>query len=145
MGCLPQGKAEVKISFAQYRDIYIGNIQAYARDLRSYADDIAQLTEECLENIHFETNKIEGDIEVEKDKYLCISIPYSKGWSCYVDGEKTKILKGNIMYMVVPLKGGVHHIELRYVPEGMRLGIVISFITLLGMISFASYKRVKNK
>lgn len=135
------GKVEVTLSFAQNRDVFVGRIQAYARDLSLYKEDIKRLTKECLEDIYVGTNNIKGCIDVKNSKYLCFSIPYSKGWSCYVDGEKTEILKANIMYMAVKLEEGTHQIELRYVPQGMYLGMIISLVTLFAIIGIIVSKK----
>lgn len=145
MGNGVNGDVEATISFAPDRDVFVEDIQAYARDLRSYADDINQLTQERLEDVCFETNSINGNISVERGKYLCFSIPYSKGWSCYVDGEKTDILKANIMYMAVWLEAGSHHIELRYIPEGMRFGAAVSFATLFMVVSVFAVKKYRSQ
>ena len=55
-----------------------------------------------------------------------MSIPYSKGWSATVDGQKAEILCGNYMFMAVPLTEGHHEIEFEYCSPGLKLGIAVS-------------------
>jgi len=59
-----------------------------------------------------------------------MSIPYSKGWSAKVDGKAVKILRGNIMFMAIPLEAGYHEIEFTYCTPGLRLGCLLSLFSL---------------
>lgn len=47
-----------------------------------------KLGEEALENVKMGTNEITGDISVSEKKALVLSVPYSKGFTAYVDGKK---------------------------------------------------------
>lgn len=95
------------------------------------------LKEDVLENVEISTNYITGSISLEQDKLLCLSIPYSKGWTLYVDGKETELLQTNVMYMGVPLTAGEHQIELRYTTPYLKAGLLLSgagfaaFIVLL--------------
>lgn len=139
LGQIHNESQEITISFST-SNIYIREIFFYSRDLSGYETDIANLKKEGLENITFATNRIDGDITVSQDKYLCFSLPYSKGWTCYVDGQKTELLQANIMYMAVPLETGEHHICLTYLPYGFRVGMGISvFCALICMAHIIRY------
>lgn len=61
---------------------------------------------ESLQNVKVGTNRITGEIEVSSDKFLVFSIPYSAGFTAYVDGKETKLVQANSMYMGVELKKG---------------------------------------
>jgi uncharacterized membrane protein YfhO len=77
---------------------------------------------------------------------LVLSIPYSEGWNAYVDGEKASIYKANVMYMALALDKGDHTISLVYTTPYLKVGMVISFISLvvfIGIIIF--YKFANNK
>ena len=105
-----------------------------------------KLREESLENIEWQTNKISGTVDLSNNKILCMSIPYSKGWSARVDGETVEILRGNYMFMALPLTSGYHEIEFTYWTPGIRLGGIlsmISWVVLVVMIICYRYKKGK--
>ena len=89
-----------------------------------------------------ETNCIHGDITTTSDKILVFSIPYSAGFTAYVDGEKTELVQANSMYMGLELKKGRHTIALRYCTPYIVPGMIL---TVIGLILFAgiviSYRR----
>ena len=57
-----------------------------------------------------------------------MTIPYSNGWSAYVDGKKAEMIKTNLMYSGLILSPGYHEIELVYHTPGLRIGFMISLI-----------------
>jgi len=63
---------------------------------------------------------------------LYTSIPYDKGWSVYVDGQKaniTAICKGALTGVMVT--AGTHQITFKYTPRGFFQGIIISMLGLI--------------
>jgi uncharacterized membrane protein YfhO len=73
---------------------------------------------------------------------MVFSIPYSKGWTAYVNGKKTKLLRANTMFMALPLKAGFYNIELRYFTPGLKVGIILS---ILGFLLFWRVLRIERK
>ena len=61
---------------------------------------------------------------------LYISLPYYKGWTVYVDGNKVeaKQFLGSIGF---PVDAGEHSIRMSYFPVGAIGGLIISCITLI--------------
>ena len=115
-----------KITFPSKGKFKLKDIEIYELPMENYVKQVEVLRAEPLENIQWETNKISGTIDLSKDKILCMSIPYSKGWSATVDGQKAEILCGNYMFMAVPLTEGHHEIEFEYCSPGLKLGIAVS-------------------
>ena len=66
------------------------------------------MTEDVLEDVTVGEDEVTGNISLDEDKYLVLSIPYQKGWTAYVDGEETELLRANYMYMALPLSAGEH-------------------------------------
>jgi uncharacterized membrane protein YfhO len=73
---------------------------------------------------------------------MVFSIPYSKGWSAYVNGKKTKLLRANTMFMALPLKAGFYNIELKYFTPGLKLGMILSIV---GFLLFGWILRIERK
>lgn len=121
---------KVTITFSD-NEVNMGSIHVYGRNLESYLEDVSLLQEESLHNVKIEINGFEGDINTGDDKILCFSIPYTKGWTCYVDGQKTELLKANLMYSAIRLKKGNHHVVMKYVPPFLKLGVVTGVLGIL--------------
>ena len=120
-----------------FDDLYVA-----CQPMASVEEQTEELGKESLQNIKTETNCIRGDITTTSDKILVFSIPYSAGFTAYVDGEKTELVQANSMYMGLELKKGRHTITLRYCTPYIVPGMIL---TVIGLILFAgiviSYRR----
>ena len=82
---------------------------------------------------------IRGSVTVDTDALgysfdrasMLMTIPYDEGWKVYVDGEETEIYKGLGTFISFYVSGGVHDIELKYFPKGLKAGAAISLISLM--------------
>lgn len=104
--------------------------------------------------------EIKGKVNSAIDGIMYTSIPYEKGWSVYVDGEKQEAVqvcsntytdsegdkthKGSMLG--IELKKGNHTVELKYSPEGFIPGAIISVVCLAAFVFIILYnrKRMKN-
>lgn len=73
---------------------------------------------------------LDGHIYVEDAGELVLSIPYEPGWTVLVDGQEADIDLFEDTMISVYLTKGAHTISLSYYPEGFRIGIVISLLSL---------------
>ena len=110
-------------------------------NLPKYAD---ALRENVLENEKVDGNKVSGTISLDKDKYLVLSIPYQKGWTAYVDGEKTELLRANYMYMALPLSAGEHEISLEFEIPGVKYALIIMPSAFALFVVLLAVRRVRK-
>ena len=95
-------------------------------------------------------DEVIGNISLDEDKYLVLSIPYQKGWTAYVDGEETELLRANYMYMALPLSAGGHSICLTFAIPGVKYAMIIMpsaagvFVLLLLVRWLRRKRRVKD-
>ena len=61
---------------------------------------------------------------------LCITVPYSEGWSVTVDGKETPVYQLNTMYCGIYLEPGEHTLQMNYETPYLRLGVLISLVSL---------------
>lgn len=90
--------------------------------------------------------EISGRIEAERAGLLYLSIPYDKGWSILVDGEETEPYKLFDTFLSVRLTAGTHIVELRYMPQGLKTGGMItagSIVLLLLIAGITAGRRKK--
>ncbi|MBR4400661.1 MAG: YfhO family protein, partial [Synergistes sp.] len=114
-----------KIRWRRKGTYHLGGIKIYAVPMGNYPARINKLREDVLENIYVGNDKVSGTISLRKNKILCLSIPYSKGWHAKVDGRQAELLKANSFFMVLPLEAGEHIVELEYHVPGLRLGLCL--------------------
>ena len=111
-------------------------------------DDVAAslntLGEEHLENTVWETDSLRGDIAVSSEKLLCLSLPYSKGWSARVDGKKADLLKTDIAFMGLRLSPGRHVVELAYRTPYLTHGALMTLAGVLIWIVMIVYQKRKE-
>ena len=113
----------------QLKDITTGTF-----DGTTYGNDLKNLSADTLSITTFNDNHLSGTINTGADKMMYLSIPYDEGWHLQVDGKKQdKILINGGMTGVL-LKKGPHTVEMVYVLNFWRIGLLMS---LSGIIIFA--------
>ena len=83
-------RTSLSITFPSKGTFKLGDIMLYALPMDNYSERVEALRAEPLENIEWDTNRLSGTVDISKDKILCVSVPYSRGWSATVDGEKDR-------------------------------------------------------
>jgi hypothetical protein len=77
--------------------------------------------------------------------YLFLSEIYYPGWKAYVDGNPTRILRGNYLFRVLQLPEGRHSIVLEFTPWTIRLGSAVTILLLLFLGAFALYTVIRRR
>ncbi len=93
-------------------------------------------------------NHLQGVVRAPQDGYVMFAIPYEKGWSIYVDGEKQEIKKANIGFQGIAVTKGAHQIELKYQAPGFLQGLAVSaicWLVFLSLIYRLYYKKNANQ
>ncbi|MFD1550041.1 YfhO family protein [Levilactobacillus fuyuanensis] len=76
---------------------------------------------------------------------LNTSIPYSKGWQVKVNGQKVKTYKTVGMFTAVKLPKGKSTVSFAYWPPLLNMGIIVSLLTLVGLIAESWIVKKKHK
>lgn len=101
------------------------------------------ILEDKLLDLKYNNGIYEGNINVNKEGILFISIPNEPGINVYVDGNKTKIESILGAYIGINLKEGQHNIKIKYDVPGLKIGLIISIISFIFSI-MELYKLKKN-
>lgn len=136
---------QIKITFFHKGEYSFGKIAVVCQPMDGFEQAVEKLKENTLNNIKIDTNKISGTISLEQSKFLLLSVPYSKGWTCYVDGKKQEVLKANSMYMGIYLKPGEHNVVFRYHTPYLKLSASITIFGILALIIVFIYHQKKEK
>ena len=107
-----QGIKEITLTFPMLGIYHFDAVRVYENPMDSYTQEIEHLKEDVLKNVVIGQDEITGSIDLTSPKILCFSIPYSKGWSAYVNGEKKELLRTDVKYMGLPLEEGHYDIVL---------------------------------
>ena len=83
-----------------------------------------------------------GKINVLKDGYFMLSIPYQKGFIIKVDNKETKYEKVDTEYIGFPISSGTHAISVSFKVPGKTIGMILSTI---GVISFIIVVYLESK
>ncbi|MCM1569740.1 MAG: YfhO family protein [Roseburia sp.] len=78
-----------------------------------------------------ESSSVAGEIFLEEPGRLILSIPAEKGWTVYVNGERTEPDLFGGALMALDLEPGDYRISMRYVPRGKEAGLLVSIGSIL--------------
>ena len=118
--------SQCTLKFKDEGTIHFDEFAIYSQSMDTYPQRAEALREHSLENVKVDTNTVTGDITVDTDQMLVISLPYQSGWTAWVDGEKTDIQKVNYQYMGLNLTPGTHSIRLHYQLPGLHYAFLIT-------------------
>jgi len=120
-------------------------IDVYNVDMNYYKERIKELGKVTLSNMKMGNNIIEGNVNLDREKIMVFSIPYSRGWRAYINGKRADILRANTMHMALILGEGENHISLKYRTPFLLEGAIISFAStvIFAFILFVNRRRVK--
>lgn len=118
----------------------------YQLNLSKYQEMIDVLKEEPLQIKKMEKNQLEGIIQVNQDKTLFLSIPYSPKWKAYIDGKEVTIEKLFDTFVGLKIEKGSHTIEMVYQNSSLLIGFMVSSISLGAVLFYLIYqKKMSNK
>lgn len=89
--------------------------------------------------------KLEGNITVTDEKQLLyVSIPYDKNWQVEVDGKKVKPKQIVGDFIGLELEPGTHQVHFKYRSKSLGIGLVISGVSCLAIVSIVMIVRKRN-
>ena len=139
------GDVKVKINFKDNNDDGIIKFYAYAIDDDKFKEFYNEINKNILKVTSYSDTLIEGDVTLKSDKVMLSTIAYDIGWKVYVDGKSVDTYKIADSYLAFDIKKGSHKIKLVYYPDGMKLGVIASFISLAIIFIYAIFSDKKQK
>lgn len=117
-------------------------------DEETLRKDILALKETAAYDFESDSRHFSATVKRNGNSLVFFSVPYSDGWTAYVNGEKTEIIKTNAGFMSVAVEDGESNIEFRYRTPGLFAGMFVSIVgiaaLLIYLLIFNFYKN-KNK
>jgi hypothetical protein len=81
-----------------------------------------------------EPNRVEVKTESSAPALLVLSANHYPGWRAYVDGQAVEIVRVDYNLRGVAVPGGSHLVKFVYRPKSVLIGLVISLLTLAGLV-----------
>ena len=123
--------------YSDIKDAKSGSITVYCAMMNEeiFREGYEKLSQNVLSATKVTDTEIEGVINVDEDGLFYTSISYVDGWKAYVDGKEVEIKPVGGAMLAFNIDKGSHVIRLKYTPEGVPTGIIISVI---GVLIFAA-------
>ncbi|MEG0072400.1 MAG: YfhO family protein [Raoultibacter sp.] len=128
LGYSSKPQSTITMTFSQAGEYRFKGIDVVCQPMHAFNDRVDALGESVMENIEVGTNQITGSIDLQEKKALYLSIPYSSGWTAYLDGQQVPIKKANTAFMALELEAGHHDIKLVYMTPGLVVGEALSCV-----------------
>lgn len=112
------------------------------KDYVEISSSISKSKSVSLQDISYGGNQLTAKTNTMSDTFIVMTIPYDEGWKILINGNEVKKYNVNGGFIGVALQKGENHIEMYFVPEGFKIGVVISGIgcVLSGILYFIERK-----
>jgi len=90
------------------------------------SEDTATIVSYAPERVVIEAN-------LNSPGWLVLTDSYYPGWQATVGGQPVDIMQANILFRAVPLPVGEHTVVFEFAPQSVRVGALISGLSLLGI------------
>ena len=94
--------------------------------INSYAD---------YKMISFKEDRINYTMNVKEEGKCIVTLPYDKGFKVMIDGKEVESEAIFDFFLGFKLEKGEHNILITYVPSGFKMGLLITFIGIISLIS----------
>ena len=79
----------------------------------------------------YKSNTVDLMVNSQDRQFLFMSDSYYPGWKAYVDSEEVEILRANYLFRAIIIEPGEHQVRFEYDPLSFKLGLAITFLTIL--------------
>lgn len=82
------------------------------------------------EILHYRPDSIKITVKSSQDSFLVLNDIFYPGWKCYVDGVQKQIYRANFLFRGIGLNTGDHEVFFKFKPLSVKIGMIITVITL---------------
>ena len=136
-------KSEIEI-YVHYNSEYDIELDIYSMDNDKYIDFYNLINKYKVYITDFKEHYIKANINLDKNRTIFTSIPYDSGWKVYSNDKKINTFKINDSLLGFDLEKGENNILLKYEPNDLIVGIIISTITAISIVTYFILKKKIN-
>ena len=118
---------EILVGYNFYND---GVLHPYYLDSNKFEQVYDKLKNSSMTLTTFEEDKIVGQVYLEDDSTIYTSIPYDEGWEVYINDMKVDTYSLGNSLLAFDASKGLNKIEFRYRIPKLKIGLIISTISL---------------
>ena len=96
---------------------------------------------EKAEITKYSINEVVIRSTLNSPKFLVLADTWYPGWKVYVDNKRAKLYKADYILRAVYLEPGAHVVKFVFDPFSFKLGLVLSAITLIFILSYIAFAR----
>ena len=74
-------------------------------------------------------------VDAERPAVLVVSYGWLDGWQATVDGKDVPLVRANGLVLGVPVPAGHHEVRFRFVPPGLRLGLLLAGLACVSILT----------
>lgn len=113
-----------------------GELLFYAYELNKpgYDEMVNRFSSHGLEVQYYDDTTIAGTIDAGDGGFMLLTIPYSEGFTVYVDGSMVDLVSVQDALSGIYVDAGTHQVVIKYVPKGFTAATVISVVGLVLLI-----------
>lgn len=134
-----KAKEKIRLQFLSPGEYEFDDICLITVKKKDVLSELKERKQYAMKDIQYEGNHFRGRYKADKNQMMCITIPYSDGWSAKDNGKKAKIYRANGMFMAVLVEKGEHAITLDYVTPGLKTGDLVSLAGWIGFMFLTLY------
>ncbi|MBQ9714110.1 MAG: YfhO family protein [Clostridia bacterium] len=111
-------------------------VEIHSMPVAAREDSLVTLSQTAhLKDVELSDGGLKGSIQNGEDGYLLLTLPYSDGWTAYIDGEETEIYQADTAFMAIRVEGKAQKqtIELCYETPYLAEGKAVSYLGLGGL------------
>lgn len=132
-----------KLSFPFAGEFILNDLEMYTLPMENFSSQALERKQESMEADLIQ-NQIKGQIQVSDSRILCVSVPYSNGWTAKVDGVSVPVWKCNDLSLGIFLEAGDHTIEFSYKTPRLFLGASVSFFSFFVLLGILLSEKIKK-
>lgn len=112
----------------KYKGLFKGELDVDTIDTGAggYYEDAERLKEHSCNKFKMNNYGFDAEIDTEKEELIVFSVPWSKGWSAEINGEKTDIIEVDYGMVGIKTQMGKNAIKFTYKTYGEDIGKIIA-------------------
>ncbi len=133
LGSFEKGeKVKIKLKIRKNQYVNITDTWLYYQDLETSQKYFSALNADGIPLTKLSDSNLQGTFSCTGEKqYAFFSIPYEDSWHVYIDGKETDTFMSADTFLTVKVPTGEHEIKLRYIPEGIIPGLILTGLSII--------------
>jgi len=106
-----------------------------ARFLELQKEPMVPNLQSAVRVLTYENNRIVLKVDTQEAAFLFMSETHYPGWRAHIDGREEEIFRANYVFRAIPVGPGSHRIEVFYEPLTFKIGLAVSLLTVLMLVT----------